>query len=66
MIESVRNGVAEITLSDGRVVRAALRPKGLKSEPKDPSRITMDYEIVAEVVKAPEVAVLHAQHQTLQ
>ena len=69
-IESVRQGVTEIVLSDGRTVRATLKVNSLKADPKDPNKIDVSYNLVAEVVKAPvqETPARHvnAPHETLQ
>jgi hypothetical protein len=64
-VAGVRNGVTEITLSDGRVVRATLHVKGVNPNPKKPGTLDISYTVVAEVVKRPEATVLDV-HETLQ
>jgi hypothetical protein len=64
-VAGVRHGVTEITLSDGRVVRAKLEVKGVKPNPKKPGALEIAYAVVTEVVSAPAATTLEA-HQTLQ
>jgi hypothetical protein len=64
-VAGVRNGVTEITLSDGRVVRATLQVKSVSSNPKKPGALDISYNVVAEVVKPSEAVVLGV-HETLQ
>jgi hypothetical protein len=64
-LASVRNGVTEITLSDGRVVRATLQVKGVRPNGKKAGALEIDYAVVTEVVNKPAATVL-AVHETLQ
>ena len=64
-VASVRHGVTEITLSDGRVVRATLQVKGVTPNPKKPGAFDVAYAVVTEVVNQPAATVL-AVHETLQ
>ena len=64
-VEAVRHGVTEITLSDGRLVRATLHVKEVKANAKSPSSLDISYNIVAEVMKTPEVPILPV-HETVQ
>jgi hypothetical protein len=61
----IRHGVTEITLSDGRVVRATLHVKAVKADPKTPGKIDVSYSVVAEVMNAPNVPILDV-HETIQ
>ena len=58
-------GVTEITLSDGRLVRATLHVKGVKIDPNKPGSVDVAYNIVAEIVNRPDVPI-HAVHETIQ
>jgi hypothetical protein len=64
-ISSVRHGVTEITLSDGRMVRATLQVKSVTVDPNKPEAMQVSYNIVAEVVAAPAVPT-HDAHETVQ
>jgi hypothetical protein len=64
-VEAVRHGVTEITLSDGRLVRATLHVKEVKANAKNPSGLDVSYDVVAEVMKAPEAPILPV-HETIQ
>jgi len=64
-ITAVRQGVTEIILSDGRLVRASLEIKGINPSRQKPGSLDISYSVVAEVVKRPEVPV-HAVHETMQ
>jgi hypothetical protein len=64
-ISSIRHGVTEITLSDGRLVRATLHVKSIKSDPNKPGALDVSYDIVAEIMAKPVSPVLDA-HETLQ
>jgi hypothetical protein len=61
-VSSVRHGVTEITLSDGRMVRATLQVKSVTVDPNKPEAMQVSYNIVAEVVAAPT----HDAHETVQ
>jgi hypothetical protein len=64
-VTAVRQGVTEIILSDGRLVRASLQIKGISPSRQKPGSLEISYSIVTEIVKCPDVPV-HAVHQTLQ
>jgi hypothetical protein len=64
-ISSTRHGVTEITLSDGRLVRASLHVTSVKSNPNEPGAIDVSYNIIAEVMPAPEI-LIHDVHETIQ
>ena len=64
-ITAVRQGVTEIILSDGRLVRASLEIKGINPSRQKPGSLDISYSVVAEVVKCPDVPV-HAVHETMQ
>jgi hypothetical protein len=64
-IAGVRQGVTEITLSDGRVIRATLQVKSVNASAKKPGTFDVSYNVVAEVAKPSEAMVLGA-HETLQ
>jgi hypothetical protein len=64
-VSSVRHGVTEITLSDGRMVRATLQVKSVTVDPNKPEAMQVSYNIVAEVVAAPAMPT-HDAHETVQ
>jgi hypothetical protein len=64
-ITAVRQGVTEIMLSDGTLVRAALQIKDIGPSRQKPGSLDISYSVVTEIVKCPEVPV-HAVHETLQ
>jgi hypothetical protein len=64
-IASVRHGVTEITLSDGRLVRATLHVKSVKTDPNKPGAIDVTYDVIAEVMMAPDT-VISDVHETIQ
>jgi hypothetical protein len=64
-VASVRPGVTEITLDDGRVIRATLHVQTVTPDPKNPARLDVSYKIVAELVARPEMPILDA-HETIQ
>jgi hypothetical protein len=64
-LTSVRPGVTEVTLDDGRVVRATLHVKAVTHDPKDPGKLNVSYNIAAEIVAKPEMPILDA-HETIQ
>jgi len=65
VVSRVRHGVTEITLSDGRLVRATLHVKGVKIDPKKPGSVDVAYNIVAEIMNTPDVPILDV-HETIQ
>jgi hypothetical protein len=64
-ISSVRHGVTEITLSDGRLVRATLHVKSVRADPNRPNALDVSYNIIAEIMAAPEMPI-HDVHETVQ
>ena len=62
---SVRPGVTEITLEDGKVVRATLHVTSVESNPKKPGTIDVSYHVITEVIAAPDPLTMDA-HETLQ
>jgi hypothetical protein len=64
-VAGVRHGVTEITLSDGRVVRATLHVKGVAPNPTKPGAFDISYNVVAEIVNPPGATILDV-HGTLQ
>ena len=64
-VTAVRQGVTEIILSDGRLVRASLQIKGVGPSRQKPGSLDISYSVVTEIVKQPDVPV-HAVHETLQ
>ena len=64
-ITSVRHGVTEITLNDGRLVRATLHIGSLKADPNKPSDVKISCSVVAEIMPAPE-SLIHDVHKTIQ
>jgi hypothetical protein len=64
-VAGVRHGMTEITLSDGRVVRATLQVKGVTPSATKSDAFDISYNIVTEVVYRPDATILGA-HETLQ
>jgi hypothetical protein len=64
-VSGVRHGVTEITLSDGRMVRAILQVKSVTIDPNKPEAMQVSYNVVAEVVAAPAIPT-HDAHRTVQ
>ena len=64
-ITGVRHGVTEITLSDGRLVRATLHVGALKANPNRPDDVEISYNVVAEIMPAPKT-LIHDVHETVQ
>ena len=64
-VTAVRQGVTEIILSDGRLVRAALQIKSISPSQQKPGSFDVAYGVVTEIVKTPDVPI-HAVHETLQ
>jgi hypothetical protein len=61
----VRHGITEITLIDGRLVRATLHVKSVKIDPNKPGNIDVSYSVVAEVMARPDSLILDI-HETIQ
>lgn len=64
-VSSVRHGVTEITLSDGRLVRATLHVKSVKADPRKPGAIDVSYNVVTEVMATPDMPICDI-HETIQ
>jgi hypothetical protein len=64
-VSSVRHGVTEIVLSDGRLVRATLHVNSVKADLKKPGAIDVSYNIVAEVIATPDMPICDV-HETIQ
>ena len=64
-VASVRHGVTEITLSDGRLVRATLHVDSVKTDPKKPGTLDVSYKVIAEVMPVPETPIRDV-HETIQ
>lgn len=64
-IASVRHGVTEINLSDGRQVRVTLHVKDLKPNAQISGSIDIAYDVMTEVIHLPTVPVLDV-HETVQ
>lgn len=65
VVTSIRQGVTEITLEDGKVVRATLNVKSVALNPNKPGTVDVSYNVVAEVVSIPNALILD-QHETVQ
>jgi len=65
VVTRVRHGVTEITLSDGRLVRATLHVTAVKADPNKPGSIDVSYNIAAEIMDTPDVPILDV-HETIQ
>ena len=64
-VTSVRQGVTEIILNDGRLVRASLQINDVRPSRQKPGSLDISYRVVTEIIKCPDVPV-HAAHETLQ
>jgi hypothetical protein len=64
-VSRVRHGVTEITLSDGRLVRATLHVKSIKIDPKKPGSVGVSYDVIAEIMPTPSVPISDV-HETIQ
>ena len=64
-VTSVRHGVTEIRLSDGRLVRATLHVKAVKIDPNKPKDVEISYHVVAEIMPEPK-SPIHDVHETIQ
>jgi hypothetical protein len=65
IVASVRDGVTEITLNDGRVVRATLHVKSVEQNPRKPGTVDVSYNVVTEVL-SPTGPLMMDAHETLQ
>ena len=64
-VSRIRHGVTEITLSDGRLVRATLHVKAVRTDPNKPGSVDVSYNIIAEIMNAPDVPISDV-HETIQ
>ena len=64
-VSSVRHGVTEIPMSDGRLVRATLHVNSVKVDPKKPGAVDVSYNVVAEVIATPDIPICDV-HETVQ
>jgi hypothetical protein len=64
-VASVRHGVTEISLSDGRLVRATLHVRDVRLSPEKPGSVDIAYNVVTEVMAAPDVPIMDV-HETVQ
>ena len=64
-VSSVRHGVTEITLSDGRLVRATLHVKAVKIDPNTPGKVDVAYNVIADIMPVPEMPIQKV-HETIQ
>jgi hypothetical protein len=64
-VSSIRHGVTEITLSDGRLVRATLHIKSVKADSRKPGAIDVSYNVITEVMATPDVPICNV-HETIQ
>src|SRR5260370_25036426 len=64
-VAAIRNGVTEVILSDGRLLRASLQIKDISPSRQKPGSLDISYNIVAEIVQRPD-APGHASPETLQ
>jgi hypothetical protein len=64
-VAGVRHGVTEITLSDGRLIRATLHVKGIGPNAKNRGTLDISYSVVTEIVNRPDATILDV-HETLQ
>jgi hypothetical protein len=64
-ISAVRHGVTEISLSDGRLIRATLHVASVKADPARPGQIEVSYHVTAEIMAAPATPI-HDVHETIQ
>lgn len=64
-VSGVRHGVTEITLSDGRMVRATLHVKTVSIDPKKPGSVDVAYNVIAEIMPVPTTPIRDV-HETLQ
>jgi hypothetical protein len=64
-VSSIRHGVTEITLSDGRLVRATLHVKAVRIDPNKPGTVDVSYNVIADIMPVPETPI-HDVHETFQ
>lgn len=64
-IVGIRHGVTEITLSDGRLVRATLHVTSVNADPQKAGTVDLSFNVVAEFMNAP-ATLIHDVHETIQ
>jgi hypothetical protein len=64
-VAGVRHGVTEITLSDGRLVRATPHVKNVKPSSQKPDSVDISYNVVTEVMAVPDAPIMD-EHETVQ
>lgn len=64
-VAGIRHGVTEITLSDGRLVRATLHVKAVKQNPEKPGTLDISYNVIAETLAVTATPILDV-HETIQ
>ena len=64
-VSRIRHGVTEITLSDGRSVRATLHVRSVTADPKKPGKVDVSFNVITEVINTPDVPILDV-HETIQ
>jgi hypothetical protein len=64
-VSRIRHGVTEITLSDGRSVRATLHVRSVTADPKKPGKVDVSFNVITEVINTPDVPILD-MHETVQ
>jgi hypothetical protein len=64
-VAGIRHGVTEITLSDGRLVRATLHVKAVTPNRKNPAALDISYNVITEVMAMPSAPILDV-HETIQ
>ena len=64
-VSRIRHGVTEITLSDGRLVRATLHVRSVTADPKKPGKVDVSFNVITEVISTPDVPILDV-HETVQ
>ena len=64
-VVKVRHGVTEITLSDGRLLRATLHVKAVRTDPRKPGVVDVSYDVIAEIMPQPSVPICDV-HETIQ
>jgi len=65
VVSRIRHGVTEITLSDGRLVRATLHVMAVKTDPNKPGSVDVSYNVIAEIMNTPDMPILDV-HETVQ
>ena len=64
-IASVRHGVTEINLTDGRQIRVTLLVKDLKPNAQTSGSIDIAYDVLTEVIASPTAPIMDV-HETVQ